>query len=120
MRGRERGRISARKNIRDQRSHITDARHQAGHHRPGELGSMDRRGLLDDGADAVRLDDAPDEEGDAGNRRDDGLQREEVAAEIGYGSASERDHSQMEPSGIAVRVRFDELGSRVGHESERE
>ena len=84
MRGRERGRISARKNIRDQRSHITDARHQAGHHRPGELGSMDRRGLLDDGADPVRLNYATDEEGDAGDGRDDGFEREEVAAGGGW------------------------------------
>ena len=81
---------------------------------------MDCRRLLDDGADAVRLDDAPDEEGDAGDRGNDGFEREEVTAGRGNGSASERDHWQTGPSGIAVRVRFDELGSRVGHESERE
>ena len=45
---------------------------------------MDRRGLLDDGADAVRLYYAPDEEGDAGDGRDDGFEREEVAAGGGW------------------------------------
>ena len=45
---------------------------------------MNRRGLLDDGADAVRLDHAPDEEGDAGDRGNDGLEREEVAAGVGW------------------------------------
>ena len=78
--GKERRCEEGREDVRDERGHITDARHQAGHHRPGELRAVDCRGLLDDGADAVRLYYAPDEEGDAGDGRDDGFEREEVTA----------------------------------------
>lgn len=66
--------------LRDERSHVADAGHQTRDHRPRELGPMERGRLADDGSDALRLHNAPDEERDARGGRDDGLNREEVAA----------------------------------------
>ena len=47
---------------------------------PAELRSLNRRRSLDDGSNPVRLDNAPDEECDARDRCDDGLEGKKVAA----------------------------------------
>lgn len=44
---------------------------------------MDGGGLMDNGSDAVRFDDAPDKESDPGDRDDDGFHREQMSATNG-------------------------------------
>jgi hypothetical protein len=61
----------------DERCHVADAGHKAGHHRPGEIASVRRGGLrlADDGADASGPHDAPDKECHSGDgREDDGFE----------------------------------------------
>ena len=65
---------------RNQGGHVADARHKTGDHVPRQRATVQGAGLFDDGPDAVRTDDAPDEERDACNRHDDSLEREEVTA----------------------------------------
>ena len=52
-------------NVRDERRQVAEAGHDAGDHAPAEGGTVQSPGLVDYWADAVRLDDAPDEERDA-------------------------------------------------------
>lgn len=61
----------AGKGSHDERRHVGDAAHERVDHLPVELRAVQRARLVDDGAYAARLDDAPYEERDAGNGRDD-------------------------------------------------
>jgi hypothetical protein len=66
--------------IRDEGGHVADARHKTCDHMPAELRSLNRRRSLDDGSNSARFDNAPDEECDARDRCDDGLDSKKVAA----------------------------------------
>ncbi len=66
-------------NVRDKSNHITNAGHKAAYHRPIEVASVQRGGLVDGWTDTVSSHDAPDEEEDS-SWRDYGLEGERVAA----------------------------------------
>lgn len=47
--------------------HVTNTRHETDNHGPAEIGAMQGGWLVDDGADALGLDDAPNEKDNASN-----------------------------------------------------
>ena len=51
--------------VRDESCHVANAGHDTRYHAPAEGGTMESCRLVDDRADTVRFDNAPDEERDA-------------------------------------------------------
>lgn len=72
-----------RKNIRDERSHIADTRHQTRYHPPPQFLPMYRRRLPNDRSNTPSFDNTPNEEHDARNGCDDGLEGEEMSTAPG-------------------------------------
>lgn len=66
--------------LRDECGHVADAGHETGDHCPGEVAAVKGAWLANDGPDTLCLYDAPNEERYPRGRRDDGLDREKVAA----------------------------------------
>ena len=69
-----------RNNARYKSGHVGDARHEAEHHSPTQVGTVDLRGLLYNGSNPVGLDDAPHKKCDTRNGHYHSLQREQVTA----------------------------------------
>ena len=65
--------------VDDEGCEVADGAHDTCDDAPCELGSLCGAALFDDGADAAGADNAPDEEGDATDWGDDGLDGEEMA-----------------------------------------
>jgi hypothetical protein len=66
------------RNLRDERSHVTDAGHETRYHGPSQIRAVYCRGLMHNWADAMGFYDTPYEESDTSRWSHDGFQSEQV------------------------------------------